>query len=345
VPSGATWKRVGITDQHHKLTVLHAEASTKMLHAGNCNSGGGLETYGFRDGPFKNLIVHHWGFLPEYAEFCWLPCMKLAIKALKPTAVVWNVGFHLLNHDFNKVVCKQRHNPAAPGCGDHKQMVKMATQDMLEVGVKQVVWKHTNWVCEERQKSGFPKTAESLDKWHDEAALPSLEKQCAKDCPDYAGMKCYDWFFDAHTSTRMYKESEDALRELREEWGSDRVLDLDAYNPTRRCCERGCEDETDDGEHYAGLDGSFVVRLASMLGRNQTSDKQGGKRADQNKLKGTNSKQTYMKQGGSDNHGYWSENESKWIDVRDEQNAAVDKVVDPAFSECISRYIQNTFGR
>merc|ERR1719162_262705 len=126
-------------------------------------------------------------------------------------------------------------------------------------------------------------------------------------------MKCYDWFFDAHTSTRMYKESEDALRELREEWGSDRVLDLDAYNPTRRCCERGCEDETDDGEHYAGLDASFVVSLAAMLGssgddksslhakdaldeghniRNHTSGNQESRKADQSKADQNKSKGT-----------------------------------------------------
>jgi len=204
VPPGGEWKNETlVSDKMTKLTVQRAEASTQALHASKCNSGGGLETYVFRTGPYKNLVVHHWGFLPEYAQYCWLPCMTEAMEALKPTAVVWNIGFHLLNHDFSPSVCEQRHNPANPGCGDYKLMVTQATSQMIQSGIQTVVWKHTNWVCEDRQVVGFPETKKGLATWNDESNRASLEKTCQKECPQYKGMSCYDWFFNAHTSERM----------------------------------------------------------------------------------------------------------------------------------------------
>merc|ERR1712226_706132 len=100
-----------------------------------------------------------------------------------------------------------------------------------------------------RQKSGFPQTAEALEKWGDVSQHSVLEAQCKTDCPQYSGKSCYDWFFNARTSQRMYNESSDALAELRQVYGSARVRELDAFHPTRECCDRGCEEETDDGEH------------------------------------------------------------------------------------------------
>lgn len=266
VPPGGEWVNESkVIDKITRLTVKRAKASTRALHKRSCNSGGGLETYVFRSGPYKNLVVHHWGFLPEYAQFCWHECMTEGMAALKANVVVWNVGFHLLNHDFNPNICKHRHNPTKPGCKDYHAMVRTATDQMLESGVGKVVWKHTNWVCESRQIEGFPATAAALAVWQDTEKRPALEEACKKDCPQFDGLSCYDWFFDSHTSTRMYNESSKALSPLREKWGTDRVLELDAYNPTRLCCDRGCKDETDDGEHYAGLDAELAVQLAAML--------------------------------------------------------------------------------
>lgn len=272
VPPGGDWSNdSALTDFISKETIARARASTEALHAKGCKSGGGLETYIFRQGPYRNLVVHHWGFLPEYAGMCWQDCMNDAMQALKPTAVVWNIGFHLLNHDFSPSVCEQRHNPTKPGCGDYELMVKMATEGMLDAGVKQVVWKHTNHVCEARQIIGFPKTEQGLKKWHKKGALAHLEQTCAKECPQFAkaGMKCYDWFFDAHASERMYSDATRALAEVRAfaktREHKDAVLELDAYMTTKECCDAGCEEATDDGEHYAGLDASLAKEITSML--------------------------------------------------------------------------------
>lgn len=266
VPPGGEWHDEALmTDSVAKTIVERSRASTEALHSKGCNSGGGLETYIFRSGPYKNFVLHHWGFLPEYADYCWKSCMVDAMAALKPTVVVWNTGFHLLNHDFNPSVCRQRSNPTKPLCGDYKSLVKLATHQMLQAGVQTVVWKHTNWVCESRQMDGFPKTKEALLRWGNTTDIPKLEEQCQKDCPQYEGMSCRDWFFNARTSKRMYKEASEGLELVRAQWDQGRVLELDAYNPTRECCDRGCEAETDDGEHYAGLDSELTQQLMRIL--------------------------------------------------------------------------------
>jgi len=269
VEPGEDWALEGLTEEMDKITVARAQASTKALHAKGCKSGGGIETHVFRSGPFKGLVLHNWGFLPEYTDFCWDDCMTDAMAALKPTAVLWNNGFHLLNHDFTASVCNQRHNPTKTNCGDYKQMVKMASQQMLASGIKQVIWKHTNYLCEERQVSGrFSMTEDALVKWNNVANHPQLEAECKQECPQYAaaGMLCYDWFFNAHTTERMYAESAEAVAELRAEVGEGLHV-LDAFNLTRSCCDAGCEDKTDDGEHYPGLDAELATNMAAILGR------------------------------------------------------------------------------
>jgi hypothetical protein len=192
--------------------------------------------------------------------------MTDAMGELKPTAVLWNIGFHLLNHDFKPTVCRQRYNPTKKNCGDYKQMVKLATSQMLGAGIESVVWKATNYLCEDRQVVGFPKTKEALLKWHVEEDRPALERACRKECPQYdaAGLTCYDWFFDAHTTERLFAESQDALTELRAEVGGG-IYMLDSFNLSKNCCDRGCEEETTDGEHYAGLDSQLLVEFAKIL--------------------------------------------------------------------------------
>lgn len=265
-PGGEWVLESALTDDMAKKTAYRAKASTAALHAKGCKSGGGLETYLFRTGPFKGLVVHHWGFLPEYTDFCWDECMTDAMAALKPQAVLWNIGLHLLNHDFKPSVCAVRKNPTKTNCGNYKDMVKLATSSMISSGIKTVVWKTTNWLCEDIQCEGFPLTKEALIKWQDVSQRPALEKQCVADCPEYGSLDlpCYEWFMDAHTSSRMYQESTEALSELRAELGNG-VATLDAYTVTKECCERDCHMQTDDGEHYTGLDAELVMSYTAIL--------------------------------------------------------------------------------
>lgn len=270
VPPGGEWiLKEALTDDMARKTALRAQASTKALHDDGCKSGGGLETYLFRTGPFKGLVVHHWGFLPEYTDFCWDNCMTNAMAALKPQAVLWNIGLHLLNHDFKPSVCAVRKNPTKKNCGNYKEMVKLATTSMVNSGIPHVIWKSTNWLCEDIQSEGFPLTKAALDKWHVEENRPNLNQQCLQDCPAYKDLDlpCYEWFMDAHTSTRMYHESESALEDLHAELeDGNSVSRLDAYAVTKECCDGDCHKETDDGEHYTGLDAGLVKTLAQTLG-------------------------------------------------------------------------------
>jgi len=273
-PGGEWVNESSLTDDMATHTVKRAQASTEALHAKGCKSGGGLETYVYRSGPFKDLVVHHWGFLPEYTDFCWDSCMTDAMAALKPEAVMWNIGFHLLNHDFSPAVCSIRHNPTKKNCGNHKEMIKEGSRGMLNAGVRYVIWKHTNYLCEARQNNGFPATVEAMKKWHDEPQRPKLEEECKEACPDYSnnGLKCYDWFFDAHTTERFYKEANAAIADVEHEITSGElkggsIHSLDAFQLTKSCCDKGCESETDDGEHYTGVDPHIMAHLASILGR------------------------------------------------------------------------------
>lgn len=270
VPSGKEFVTVNETVRRDPLinrAIMNSQNAINMLWLRDCKSGGGLETYVLRSGPYKNLVVYHWPFIPEYTDFCWEECVTNAMKALQPTAVVWNVGFHLLNHDFSASVCKQRYNPTKKNCGNYQEMVSLATNSMLQSGIPNVVWKTTNWLCEKRQTVGFPSTAKGLEKWHDEAKRPLLEQWCKRDCPQYAeaGLdSCYDWFFDARASHRMYNESMEALAQIKTKATSG-IHVLDAFQKTKSCCEAGCEEETQDGEHYDGLDNDLAARLVGML--------------------------------------------------------------------------------
>lgn len=270
VPPGGEWMDESkLTDDMTRQTVERAKESTKRLHEQGCKSGGGLETYVFRTGPFKGLVVHHWGFLPEYTDFCWADCMTKAMEALKPQAVLWNIGLHLLNHDFKPSVCAVRKNPTKKNCGNYQDMVELATASMVSVGVEKVIWKTTNWLCEDIQNEGFPATKEALLKWHDEANLEQNNEQCIKDCPEYGtlDLPCYEWFMDAHTTTRLHQDSLFGLNSVRNQLGAGSGVHLlDAYWKTKYCCDNGCKDFTDDGEHYTGLDSKLMIGLASILG-------------------------------------------------------------------------------
>jgi len=268
VPPGGEWMDESkLTDDMARKTVWRAKESTRRLHAQGCKSGGGLETYVFRTGPFQGLVVHHWGFLPEYTEFCWDDCMTDAMAALKPQAVLWNIGLHLLNHDFKPSVCDVRKNPTKKNCGNYQDMVALATRGMESAGVDKVIWKTTNWLCEDIQSEGFPATKEALTKWHNVADRKKNNEQCLKDCPAYGSLDlpCYEWFMDAHTTTRLHQESAYALQKVRNEDGKG-VHVLDAYWKTKYCCDQGCHDMTDDGEHYTGLDSKLMIGFASILG-------------------------------------------------------------------------------
>lgn len=245
-----------VAKEHVKL----AQAATKALHAKGCKWGGGLDTYVF-GGDLEGLVVHSWGFLPEYSEACWDSCFTDAMAALKPSAVMWNIGFHLLNHDFKKSTCEVRHNPTKLKCGDYKEMVTTGMTELASV-VPQVVWRTTNWLCEAKVVESKPFLEHDLNKWKDPSSASWLEKQCQKDCPQYGSLSsCRDWLFDATTTERLYTESMDAIAQLPKKG----IHVLDAFKQTKDCCGAGCDAGTWDGEHYRGLDRDLVRGLAAIL--------------------------------------------------------------------------------
>jgi len=266
---GNSWVKPGeewidpSADEHPvaKQAVELAKAATQALHKKKCQWGGGLDTYVF-GGDLEGLVVHSWGYLPEYSEFCWDACFTEAMEALKPSAVMWNIGFHLLNHDFKKSTCEKRQNPAKPNCGDYKKMVKLGTAELSSV-VPKVIWRTTNWLCEAKMIESKPFLEHDLAKWNVPATRAYFERQCQKDCPAYNALSsCQDWLFDSSATERLYKESMAALDSFSRKKG---VHVLDAFSQTKQCCERGCAEGTWDGEHYRGLDRDLIAGLASIL--------------------------------------------------------------------------------
>lgn len=267
VEPGEEWHDpAALDDPLAKVTVERSRAANVAMHNNGCTWGGGVETYMFKEGPLAGLSIHHWGFLPEYGEACWNSCMTHAVKAFKASAVLWNIGLHLLNHDYDAPTCEMRQNPSKENCGNYQEMVAMATRDLVKVTPK-VIWKTTNMFCEERQVDMFPSIKDKLDKWHDAAQLKSLEATCHKSCDRMGDFTCSDWLMDGRTTTRFHKESLRALNQIKLEQPkyASSVRLLDAYAPSKKCCDRGCKRETEDGEHYRGLDRDLLRTLADIL--------------------------------------------------------------------------------
>jgi len=254
-----------LDDPMTKSVIERSQAAVKALHSKNCTWSGGVETFVTTSGDLKGMVVHHWGFIPEYGDSCWDSCYAEAVKALQPNAMMWNIGFHLLNHDFKQSTCTTRHNPSKRHCGDYGKMVTMAMTELSAV-VPMLMWRTTNFLCEPLQVKAFPIVESAMVQWNDMSQRELLENNCHADCPEYKGLNCGDWVMSANTTQRMYWASMAVVEKLKDNLKhGNRVHVLDGFKATKNCCERGCEEETADGEHYRGLDKDLIQDLAALL--------------------------------------------------------------------------------
>jgi len=249
-----------------RAAVQRGKAATAKLHSQNCTWAGGIETFAMGE-PLRGLLVHRWGFLPEYGEACWQSCMADAMKELKPTAIMWNVGLHLLNHRFDVATCSRRSNPAKYNCGDYQEMVHHG-MSQLAFATPTLVWRTTNWVCEPKIIQHNPHLKSDLDMWQLEANRPSLEDKCKLECPKYAEKDCYNWLMNGRATELQYNQSMAAVTQAKTalRGRGEQLYVLDAFKLSRQCCENevGC-DETEDGEHYQGLDAALANELSSIM--------------------------------------------------------------------------------
>lgn len=252
-----------------KLVLERSQAAQESLHSMNCTWAGGVSTYLFTGGPLEGLVVHDWGFIPEYGDACWKPCMPEAVKAFKASAVLWNIGFHLLNQKFDKEICARRQNMAKENCGDYKELVKMGTHQFLDV-VPIVIFRSTNHLCEAKHRDFIcTQLVTEYDWWQNDSMRPQLEEACHENCPLIANhLKCYDFLMSSRATDLFYEQSINAIVELQAEvpLRASRIHMLDAYESSKQCCDSSCN-ATDDGEHYTGLDRGLVDQLAVLLAR------------------------------------------------------------------------------
>eukprot|EP00928_Gymnodinium_smaydae_P070130 TRINITY_DN54056_c0_g1_i1.p1 TRINITY_DN54056_c0_g1~~TRINITY_DN54056_c0_g1_i1.p1 ORF type:complete len:379 (-),score=91.06 TRINITY_DN54056_c0_g1_i1:43-1179(-) len=265
VQSGGEWfEPTAMDSKVSRLAVERSQAATAALHARNCSWSGRLETYVLNKAPLDGLVVYFWGYLPELGNACWDACMTEAMAALRPSAMMWNIGFHLLQREFDKWTCERRHPFAKKNCGNYEQMVSTGMRELAGV-VPKVVWRTTNWLCEKTNLMRIPYGRETLAKWHDPLQRQLLEEECHRSCPGFgAEERCGDWLFDSRATERLYNESMSAIRSLS---GTAGIHVLDAFKTTRDCCERGggvCKASW-DGEHYDGLDRDLLLQLAHIL--------------------------------------------------------------------------------
>lgn len=246
--------------------VKRAAAATEALHTQNCTWTGGLETFTLGP-PLRGFILHRWGFLPEYGATCWHKCFADAMRAIKPSAIMWNIGLHLLNHRFDKMTCDRRSNPSKPNCGDYQDMVRRGMYNMADA-TPTLVWRTTNYVCEPKLVQRNPKLERDLVEWRDGANRPALEEQCHQDCPKFSDKECYNWLMNGRATELQYNQSLKAIDEGRTLSRGRSLRVLDAFKLTRDCCETGECDATDDGEHYQGLDAQLANDLTSIMVEN-----------------------------------------------------------------------------
>jgi len=281
VQNGDQWATdVGNGLKLQRTVIGRAKAAHSAIHSWNCTWSGGMETYLTTSGSLKGLVVHHWGFIPEWGNACWDTCYAQAIKELKPDAMLWNVGLHLLNYKFDQTTCEKRNIPGKRNCDDYSTMVTKGMTQLSEF-VPTLVWKTTNYLCEPLQVKHFPLVASKLSMWNDMSQRAALETICTKTCPVYAGLKCGDWVMTSNNTQRLYSDSMAAVEKVKDDLQlgkhgkhdkhdkpvkhDKRIRTLDAFTATKSCCEAGCEGKTEDGEHYAGMDKDFIADLAALV--------------------------------------------------------------------------------
>merc|ERR1711957_55979 len=111
------------------------------------------------------------------------------MQALKPSAVLWNVGFHLLNEDWNEKKCATRQNPAKLNCGNYEKLVEHATVDFMKASPI-VFWKTTNYLCEHKKVEWSPELEETFAKWADPSQTAALEAECHENCDKMTNFNC-----------------------------------------------------------------------------------------------------------------------------------------------------------
>eukprot|EP00928_Gymnodinium_smaydae_P100086 TRINITY_DN973_c0_g1_i2.p1 TRINITY_DN973_c0_g1~~TRINITY_DN973_c0_g1_i2.p1 ORF type:complete len:405 (+),score=83.24 TRINITY_DN973_c0_g1_i2:186-1400(+) len=255
VKPGEDWSHPGVekpdTEQFIKDAVARGRAATQALHALKCNWGGGLQTLTYSKGALQGLVLHYWSFIPENSDGCWQSCFADAMKELQSTAIVWNVGMHVLSHKYDHATCLKRAGHAKDYCNDYSEMLTIGLQEFSKT-TKTVVWRTTNSLCDAALAKRNRNHARELALWHDDVKRSMQERKCHRECPFFrADEQCYDWFMDGRATELQYNQSMNVVQKLRRKVKDLRVLD--AFALTRRCCESGC-DATEDGVHYFGSD-------------------------------------------------------------------------------------------
>lgn len=250
-----------LDDKVQEGTLSHKAQLTAMrgyraLHDQNCTVSGALEATVF-GAPLEGLVLYHWEFIPEYSDACYKPCLVDAAEAMKPTAVMWNVGLHLLSVNYDAKACAREHgkNHGKLHCNDYESLVAMGVNGLAPTSNK-FVFRTTNSVC-------WDKIGNKPD-WHDQTKRRELEETCHRECPDFSETDhCYDWLLDEHSTALQYRQ---AMRSVDQEIlaaqadGSRSVHVLDAYAASHQNC-----DATSDGVHFTALDGQLVHDLAKIL--------------------------------------------------------------------------------
>jgi len=228
-----------------------AEAQSLLSDAACPHTIDGVYTSQF-GGPL-GLTMHRIGLhskLPDDAG-CFDPCLAKAVGALKPGAVVWNFGLHLMHiYPLRQCIAKPNalnyHN-----CGTYSSLVSQSASMLKEVA-PQLVWRTTNAICEEKYDL---KTQSLLNEWHDATRGAELEEECQQACQLGDDRRCADELGDARGAQLEWQWSVDALAEVSED-----IKILDAFKMTDGRC-----DMTQDGEHYAPLSYEEVDVLAKIL--------------------------------------------------------------------------------
>jgi len=234
--------------------VANAKTAYGFFESTSCGLRGAIETH-YYDQPLEGLVLHYWAFQPEINEACWKPCMAEMVQALQPSAVVWNIGLHLLSTRYDAKNCEMDHGkvPGKANCGNYEELVTEGLGQLSSVTPK-LVWRTTNWAC-------WDKFVSKPD-WHDLATRDELEEACRNECPEgpvAAGENCYDQLLDTRGTRLQYDRSMRAINNVK--WKKNSTVQvLDAFTKTRDNC-----DETPDGVHYRNLDFELARDLASLL--------------------------------------------------------------------------------
>lgn len=257
VKGSTQWHEPGaLEDAVGRIAIQRAQETNSFFKDSDCALKGAIETSVF-DKPLEGLVLHYWTFLPEISDACWKPCMTDMVRVLKPNAVLWNIGLHLLSSRYDLKNCELEHGKvlAKPACGHYEELVTQGMEALSSV-TPTLIWRTTNWAC-------WDKLISKPD-WHDPVSRDSLEDACHKECPlgPYSvGEFCYDHLLDAHGTGLQYNRSMRAVTNVQKQVSAD-IHVLDAFAITHENC-----DAAKDGLHYPSVDDQLARSLASILSK------------------------------------------------------------------------------